>query len=46
MTCWRRCSRATERGRSRCCAMRRRIIWKSSSPPSCSCRRTAHCVRR
>lgn len=46
MTCWRRCSRATERGRSRCCAMRRRIIWKSSSPPSCSSRRTAHCVRR
>ncbi len=46
MTCWRRCSRTTERGRSRCCAMRRRIIWKSSSPPSCSCRRTAHCVRR
>ncbi len=41
-----RCSRATERGRSRCCAMRRRIIWKSSSPPSCSSRRTAHCVRR
>lgn len=34
------------RWRSRCCAMRRRIIWKSSSPPSCSCRRTAHCVRR
>ena len=25
------------RWRNRCCAMRRRIIWKSSSPPSCSC---------
>lgn len=46
MTCWRRCFRATERGRSRCCAMRRRVIWKSSSPPSYSCRRTARCVRR
>ncbi len=35
MTCWRRCS-ALRREGAAAAAMRRRIIWKSSLPPSCS----------